>query len=249
VAQSNRVCAYDRAGWGWSDPSPIGYGALQNADELHQLLHNADITPPFILTGHSLGGLYARVYAQQYPDEVAGLLQIDASHPDAWQRMGMREGAAADPQLLAIGPLAARVGLLRLMDYGSPDSELSGQLPADQEQAMRAFLVTVQFAESAQQFDAAFPEILAQARSVTNLDDLPLVVLTTGYQNSLSPEENGVLHQMQRELYALSSNSLYLEVEGANHVSLVHNREHAQAAIDAITRMVETIRAGETLAQ
>ena len=249
IAQTTRVCTYDRARWGWSDPSPAGYDALQNAAELHQLLANAGITPPYILAGHSLGGLYARVYARQYPDEVAGLVQVDASHPDAWRRLGMREGAGVDPQLLAIGPLAARFGLLRLMDVASPDSELSGQLPEHDERAMRAFFATVRFAESAQQFDAAFPTILEQARMVTSLGNVPLVVLTTGNQDAMSPEENRTLQEMQRELQSLSTDSIYIAVEGANHVSLVHNRDHAQATIDAIRRVVEVVRSGESLAQ
>ncbi len=81
IAQITQVCVYDRAGWGWSDPSPYGYSAVQNAKELHTLLINAGISGPYILVGHSLGGLYTRVYVQQFPDEVAGLVQIDASHP------------------------------------------------------------------------------------------------------------------------------------------------------------------------
>jgi pimeloyl-ACP methyl ester carboxylesterase len=247
IAQVTRVCAYDRAGWGWSEPSPIGYDALQNASELHILLANAGIAPPYILTGHSLGGLYARIYAQQYPDEVVGLVQIDASHPDAWRRLGMREGAAIDPQLLAIGPTAARLGLLRIMDSLSADGEMSGQLPENDERAMRAFFATVQFAEVAQQFDAALPVILEQARAITNLGDVPLVVLTTTDQNEMSPEQNRILHEMQRELQSLSTNSVYNAVEGANHVSLVHNRDHAQATIDAIKQVVEAIRSGSPL--
>lgn len=249
IARSTRVCAYDRAGWGWSDPSPIGYDAVQNAVELHRLLGNAGIATPYVLAGHSLGGLYARVYAQQYPDDVGGLVQVDASHPDAWRRLGMREGANVDPGMLAIGPLAARLGLLRLMDVASPNGEMSGHLPEHDERAMRAFLSTVQFAESAQAFDTAMPAILEQARSVTNLGDVPLAVVTTGYRDDMSPEENRILDDLQHELLRLSTNNVYIVVDGANHVSLVHNREHAQAAIDAINQVVEAARTGKPLSQ
>ena len=249
VAQTTRVCAYDRAGWGWSDPSLVGYDALQNAAELRLLLANGGVEPPYVLVGHSLGGLYDRVYTQQYPQDVAGLVQVDASHPDAWRRMGMREGANVDPQMLAIGPLAARLGLLRLMDVASPDSEMSGQLPEHDEGAMRAFLSTIQFAESAQAFDAALPGILEQARSITSLGDVPLVVLTTGDQEVSSPAENLTLHEMQHELLSLSTNSVYIAEEGANHTSLIHDRGHAQAVIDAIQQMIAAVRTGEPLTQ
>jgi pimeloyl-ACP methyl ester carboxylesterase len=249
VAQTTRACAYDRAGWGWSDPSPVGYDALQNAAELRLLLANGGVEPPYVLVGHSLGGLYDRICAQQYPQDVAGLVQVDASHPDAWRRMGLREGAGVDPQMLAIGPLAARLGLLRLMDVTSADSEMSGQLPEHDEGAMRAFLTTVQFAESAQAFDAALPGILEQARSITSLGDLPLVVLTTGDQADFSPDENRMLHEMQHELLGLSTNSVYIAEDGANHVSVVHSREHAQTAIEAIRQMIVAVRTGAPLTQ
>jgi hypothetical protein len=126
---------------------------------------------------------------------------------------------------------------------------LSGQLPEYDERAIRAFLATVQFAESAQQFDAAFPEILEQARTVTSLRDVPLVVLTTGNQEALSAEENRILQEMQRELQALSTDSMYIAVEGATHVSLVHNRDHAQGTIDRLKQVVEAVRLGEPLIQ
>jgi len=202
-----------------------------------------------VLVGHSLGGLYDRVYAQQYPDEVVGLVQIDASHPDAWRRLDTREGAGVDPQLLAIGPFASRLGLLRLMDVTSADSEVSGQLPGHEERAMRAFFATVQFAESAQKFDEALPVILEQARVITSLGDVPLVVLTTGDRDELSPEENRTLQEMQRELQSISANSIYIAVEGATHISLVHNQDHARLTADAIRQVIEAIHTNSPLAE
>jgi hypothetical protein len=107
----------------------------------------------------------------------------------------------------------------------------------------------VQFAESARQFDAALPVILEQARAITSLGDVPLVVLTTGNRDEMSPEENRILQDMQRELQSLSTNSIYIAVEAATHVSLVHNRDHAQGTIDAIKQVIEAAQTGEPLAQ
>ena len=86
VASFTRVCSYDRAGLGWSDPSPRPRTAMVIAEELHALLHNAGIPGPFVLVGHSLGGMDARMFANRYPSEVAGLVLVDSSHPDQDER-------------------------------------------------------------------------------------------------------------------------------------------------------------------
>src|SRR5262245_3211505 len=73
-ARTTRVCTYDRAGRGWSEPGPAPRDARQLARELHTLLRNAAVPGPYVLAGHSAGGLFAREYAAQYPDEVVGLV-------------------------------------------------------------------------------------------------------------------------------------------------------------------------------
>jgi pimeloyl-ACP methyl ester carboxylesterase len=243
IAETTRVCAYDRAGWGWSDPSLHGYSAVQNAAELRTLLANAGVPGPYILVGHSLGGLYVRVYAQQYQASVIGMVQLDASHPDAWRRLGLREGAAADPTLLAMGPTASRFGLLRLIAFTPIDTDL----PERQQQEMRAFFATTQFAESALAFDRAFPTILEDARHITGLDDIPLAVLTLGEVDTAETDEAVNLKGMQLELAALSADSIYRAVPGATQNGLVHHRETAQASIQAILDVINAVRRGQPL--
>ncbi len=80
VAESARIVAYDRAGHGQSDEGPLPRHGLQIAEELHTMLENAEIDPPYVIVGHSLGGLYVRLFAHQYPDEVVGMVLVDASH-------------------------------------------------------------------------------------------------------------------------------------------------------------------------
>jgi pimeloyl-ACP methyl ester carboxylesterase len=87
VAKTTRVCTYDRAGTGWSEPGPEPRDPQQIARELHTLLGNARIDGPYVLVGQSFGGLYVRMYAARFPQEVEGMVLVDASHPDMWTRL------------------------------------------------------------------------------------------------------------------------------------------------------------------
>lgn len=83
IADFARVVSYDRAGYGWSDDGDDPRTPEKIVQELRTLLHNADVPPPYIMVGHSFGGIYVRKYLEQYPDEVVGLILVDSSHPDS----------------------------------------------------------------------------------------------------------------------------------------------------------------------
>ena len=99
VAPATRVCAYDRAGFGWSDPGPAPRTAGRVTAELHTLLRGAGEEGPYVLAGHSLGGYFNRVYASAHPGEVAGMVLVDASHEDQWGDPATQAGVAASRQL------------------------------------------------------------------------------------------------------------------------------------------------------
>ena len=126
LAPHVRVVSYDRAGLGWSDPSPAPRDAATMAVELHAALHAAGIRGPYVLAGHSFGGLVVRAFADAYRPETAGLVLVDASHPDQWARWPVPY--ADRIQLITLRTMtgAARLGLLRL---GHPFAAVSAGLP------------------------------------------------------------------------------------------------------------------------
>lgn len=85
IARFSRVCSFDRAGLGWSDAGPMPRSSGQIVKELHTALVNAGISGPYVLAGHSFGGMDMRVFAGEHPDEVAGVLLIDSINPDHYR--------------------------------------------------------------------------------------------------------------------------------------------------------------------
>jgi len=122
VAEHTRVCAYDRAGMGWSEPGPSPLDATRAASELHTLLQKADEEGPYVLVGHSLVGLYSRVYAERYPEEVAGMVLVDSTHPDQFEGSGL--ALTMNRVVGIVGPLIARVGIPRVFDLYPSQPEL-----------------------------------------------------------------------------------------------------------------------------
>lgn len=95
IGQQTRACAYDRAGLGFSDPATRPGTSANIVDDLHRLLVAAGIKPPYILVGHSYGGMNVRLYADDYPTEVVGMVLVDPSHEDEELRAWQLEGQAA----------------------------------------------------------------------------------------------------------------------------------------------------------
>ena len=123
VARHTTVCVYDRAGKGWSDAAQTAPDGAQTATDLHTLLERADVAGPYVLAGHSFGGLYVMRYAAQYPDEVAGMVLIDSTAPNATPVPPTTEGSDSFlKHFSALMSATARLGLGRLLAQylGSP---------------------------------------------------------------------------------------------------------------------------------
>jgi pimeloyl-ACP methyl ester carboxylesterase len=239
VAQFTRVCVYDRAGYGWSELGPEPRDARQIAAELHVLLDVAGVEPPYVLAGHSLGGIYIRVFNTAYPGEVIGMALIDATHPDNWVRQG--ESISALQAAATVSSVLARVGLMRLF-FGGQNFDL----PEWDNAALKANIASAQYWDTQRADAAAMEATTAEGRAAGQLGDLPLAVVVAGEY----PEGPGrdIKFSLQHELAALSTNSIYQEVAGANHISLVTNEQYAASVSQAIKRVIEAARSGQPLA-
>lgn len=218
AAAETRVCVYDRAGIGWSDPPPHGRSTPGTmASDLHALLQAAGIPPPYVLVGHSLGGVIARRFQADYPDTVAGMLLIDSSHEDHPRRLGAvdwREGtvgilkSAARRQARILGARRLAVALGLTPGFAA---DMARTAPREYAGAARAMSLSLR------QNQAMVRELLVLAHSwgqPSTLGSLPLVVLTACRR----PWRGWpVWVQMQDELAALSSDSEHVMAREAGH--------------------------------
>jgi pimeloyl-ACP methyl ester carboxylesterase len=117
IARTNRTCIYDRAGYGWSDAGPFPRTAGRMVDELRTLLQRSGVDPPYVLVGHSFGGLVMRIFAARYRSDVVGLVLVDPAHPEDWVTPAPKEQIKIDRgvRLCRYGAGAARVGIARLV--------------------------------------------------------------------------------------------------------------------------------------
>ena len=192
VAKTTRVCSYDRAGYGWSDPSPHPRTANWRVEELHMLLVNANVQGPYVLVGHSLGGMPMRVYAHTYPDEGVGMVLVDSMHEEQYDRLPGAKSTISDMvrQFRMLGVLSS-TGIMALVPQAIPRQGLPDEVFA-QHQVIWA--TTGFFTTSVAEMNAML-EGTAEVRAlqITSFGNLPLSVLSAGLDfpiPSLSEAEN-----------------------------------------------------------
>lgn len=241
IARFTQVCSYDRAGYGWSDVGSRPRTSRQLARELYALLQAADLAGPYLLVGHSFGGLNVRLFTDMYPDDVAGLVLVDAAHEEQRGRMPRPSRRIQLMQNLQwqwfrLNALWARLGILRLKNqpFG-----IIKELPSE----VRAAATALGYRSSAYDWgwgEAHFvPESEKQVRATNSLGKLPVTVLSAHIEDELLDE---CWQDLQAELAQFSSCTTHIISDTGGHNLHI---DEPDLVVDAIRNMVESIREEE----
>jgi pimeloyl-ACP methyl ester carboxylesterase len=246
VASSARTCAYDRAGSGWSQPGPEPRDARRISTELHTLLQNAGIAGPYVLVGHSNGGLYSRMYASMYPTEVGGVVLVEATPSDLLARLpAVRADLVNVHQQATTAEWLARFGLARLILAPKARTELDAFPIADRD-AVVANQSTTGYWRTLGAEASVMETSMNQVQQAGSLGASLLMVLSTP-DGAPSPEAAHIKQYMEDEMAALSTNSVQEVVDGASHMGFATRPEHAAITSQSIKRVVDAVRSGQPL--
>jgi pimeloyl-ACP methyl ester carboxylesterase len=237
IAEFARVCSYDRSGLGYSDPSPSTRTSEVIAKELHALLQAAQIAPPYVLVGHSMGGYDVRLYASLYRSEVAGMVLVDASHPDQRHRL--------PPEIKDLE--ASWIREAEFMEYSMPFGvpRLLGLCESDA--VLRAAECNFHTARESNEEFEELPTSSAETASTGALGDLPLVVLShdpdkpwADFPPELSRSMNEAWEKMQEELAHLSTRGSQAIAKNSAHYI---QDDRPEVVIEAVRTVVDQVRA------
>jgi pimeloyl-ACP methyl ester carboxylesterase len=241
IAKVTRVCSYDRAGLGYSDPSSQPRTSRVIAEELHALLRTANVAPPYVLVGHSMGGFDVRLYASLYRSEVAGMVLVDASHPDQENRFppelkDMEKSWLREEMFFVY---TSPIGIPRLLGFCEDDP------------VQRAADCNFHSAYEGMSEMKAFPESAAETAATGSLGDLPLAVLSHDPDKlsaelpaDLAKPTNEAWEKMQEELAHLSTRGTQTIAKGSAHYIQI---DRPAIVIEAVRNIVMQARAAETV--
>jgi pimeloyl-ACP methyl ester carboxylesterase len=235
VAKFARVCTYDRAGTGWSDQGPQPRTSQQIVKELHTLLGNAGVEGPYVLVGHSFGGVNMQLYASRYPDEVAGMVLVDSAIADKDFLRAM-EPSFPSPVWLKF---LATIGVTRLPYTlgGVTDERAAISTHAKDNYELANYISSM---------GKSYEEVRAAPMS---LEDKPLIVLSAGSRGKMFPQFsqkgsdrfNEAWTESQADLTQASQNSKQIIAKDSTHNIQYDDPE---LVIDAIRQVMEAVRNG-----
>jgi pimeloyl-ACP methyl ester carboxylesterase len=244
VARDTTTCVYDRAGRGWSEDADMPQDALAIATDLHTLLRRAGVPGPYVVAGHSFGGLYSLTFAANHPGEVAGMVLIDSTSPryDDVDGATWRAAPARAHDLVrrvtAVTSSVARLGVGRLIVAVAP-----ADLPARERAQVQASAATSATLRSTLEEYARANDSMVEAASLRDFGDQPLIVLSAGVGSAAD------WPQKQDRMASLSTNSVHRVVDGASHEALVGEETYAATTSRAILEVVSAVRTGQPLSR
>lgn len=222
VARFTRVCSYDRAGMGYSDPGPSPRTARRIASELATLLDHGGIAGPVVLVGASFAGFEARVFASDFPERAAGLVLVDASHEDQEQEV---------PRIARFVPLLSTIGVFRVR--GVSFGQRVESLPPAVQQYARATRFRAAGYQAAADEIIHFPESASEVRSSRRTLGIPVLVVTSGRG------ANETWRRLQEDQASLSARGCLIVAQQSGHLVAV---DQPGVVVDAIRTVVETAR-------
>jgi pimeloyl-ACP methyl ester carboxylesterase len=263
VSAMARACFYDRAGYGFSDPSPGPMTAEAVTDDLHALLHKAGIDAPVVLVGHALGGLYATLYADRFESQVAGLVLVDPSfagqHLQERNASRMRlDQAVYEKELARLAACAdlARHGKLSLVNPRGCFRLVPGRTPDEIAYLMAQYLKPFRY-ESVIRESKNFCWFGANAETVDGteeaaaarpFDNMPLLVLTAGIAPVFAGESKKTQELFSADwkaghdrLARRSARGESVIVPGATHFM---QGDKPEQVVDAIRKVIHEVRTG-----
>ena len=237
VSRFTRACSYDRAGYGWSERGPEPRHADRIAQELEKLLLHAGIPSPYLLVGHSFGGLAVRLFAARNARRsVAGLVLVDATHEHQFQRM---ESAGVR---LPMAPTGRR---FVISNHGLvPDALPESLKPLAQRLALARKATRTLYGELGSLRHSA-----RQVGAIRRALDAPVIVLARSLRRDPGTEHerlDGTWHDLQRELAESMKDGAYRTVAGSGHYIHLERPESVVGAIRAIVNRYRTVRAPAT---
>ncbi len=249
VALNTRACAYNRAGIVWSEPSPAPHNAGTVANDLHTLLTAAGEKGPYVLVGHSLGGPYIMSYTKRYGSDVAGLVFVDASHPEQVGRMKAVVGRKLEAPGMGLMKLAAGLSWTGIVRAMSGNVKMA-KVPNERVLALQAYLPRSlgQMLMEMESLDAIF----AEAGTFRTLGDRPVVVLTAmapmdsntrkgmGITEETAKKFQAEWKTMHDEEASWSSRSRHELVPDATHYIQL---DRPDVVIRAVREVIDSVRA------
>ena len=243
LAAFSRVCMYDRPGFGYSDPSPTELTFEDGARDLNALLVAAGVPGPYILVGHSKGGMHVRTYARLYPDDIAGVLLLDAAEEeDIFGNFDFIEQSLKEAEGQR---LFARFGLIRFLLRNFPDSVPLPEIPDELVEPYYREIARQGTWEAAIAGGAAYrltPPEMRVAGGFGDLGDTPLIVITHGipYTGGRAFLEPGFLSAMER-LASLSTDSELIVAENSGHSIMW---DEPELVVEAVQTLISRVNDG-----
>lgn len=274
LAKQTRVCSYDRAGYGWSERGPQPRDAYQIAQELHALLAKAGVAGPYVFVGHSIGGIYAQMYAHTYPGEVAGMVLVDPTLPYSSEQLRkmvdttsqsiavsssvVSQAPHAQPALRIVLRIASAIGVIRLfgesifqsntpLPYLTPDVQARYYAALVRSSYLNAFFYELEASESSK----------AEVRFAGQLPgSIPVVVLSSGLPGtfastsgpSAESDSTSEVHQQLEEQFtqSLSPHSQCAVAEESGHYIQI---DQPELVIQAVQQVLDVLHDARSLNQ